>query len=428
MKNIIVYYYRKCVDSFFFNSGILAHRSRVNWANVKSIKCEPQDVKIMYNCSSILYFIDNAWVKGYFRPIYPHKSVDNSVRDAVKIYFDKIHPEQVIEKECIEKTISDGKSFGLLMKVGNYSDPYSLARKFYLTKDTTIVGITPPEKFTKYTEEWKAFVLNIDHFLKFVMNTISRHVRNRCGGGLEFASANRQMATETMARLLGLDYMIPHSEYAILKMNNDLLKGTIMEVADGESTEGITKNHSDNVVSPALQRELMNLNVLDAITFERDHRPGNYNIILDGEGKVSGLSVFDNDAPMTFAPLPLSMFTGSATSKMIGPDGLFNRPHLDRQLADRICSLKKKEVLTCLKPFLNILQIYSCWNRIKDLRKVIKKTSIISDDFLFDPCEWSMDSVQEELSGKYGITYLKKFVDNEVLNKSIIDYYSAAPL
>ena len=76
------------------------------------------------------------------------------------------------------------------------------------------------------------------------------------GGGLEFSAANRQMSTEAIARLLGLEYMIPHSEFAIIRYNNQELRGTLMCIAEGVSTNRISSKRANDVVSPALQRDL----------------------------------------------------------------------------------------------------------------------------------------------------------------------------
>lgn len=419
---------RKVAYAALYHSGILAHKTRINWDKVRHITCADDEVKALYTCSNTLYHIQKSEIEGYFRPILRHTNAKLCVRNAVIEYFEKVHPEQAIEKNCLEKTLSDRASFKKLMNVGSYSDPYSLARQFYLKKDTTVVGIDTPSSLLKGTEEWKTFILNIDHFLKYVMNAIARHQRNLCGGQWEFSNANRQMATEAVAKLLGVDYMIPHSEFAVLVYQGKELRGTLMEVAKGESTESITLERSRAVVSPTLQRELTSLNVLDAITYERDHRPGNYNMLMDEDGKVRGLAVFDNDAAMTFAPFGLSTHSGSGSSKITTKGGeFFNRPHLDKVLAERVCRLDVHEVKKALRPYLNSCQIAACWKRIKNLRMAVSQ-SMKNDGFLLEPDQWSEATIAEELSGKYGRTYLEIFINNEEINKAFVNYNNVAPL
>ena len=417
---------RKMAYSTLYRSGILAHKTKVEWEQARHIICTEGELQALYGCSNILYHLKTKSVEGYFRPIQQHVSKTQCVRDAVKEYFEKVQPEQYTEKECLSKTLADKRSFNKLTDVGNYSAPYSRARKFYLTKDTSVVGIETPSSLKRGTDEWKNFILNIDHFLKYVMNAIGRQQRNLGGGRLEFSNANRQMATEAVAKMLGLDYMIPHSEFVVVNHGGKAMHGTLMEVADGESTEGISEERSREVASPALQRELMKLNMLDAITYERDHRPGNYNIILDENGKTSRLSVFDNDAAMTFAPFSVSTHSSAGSSCIVG-GGQINRPHLDKCLSENICKLKKHELRQALKPFLNYWQITACWNRVKDLKAAILASSS-RDGFLLEADGWNENTMTEELSGKYGRTYLEIFIDNEKINRAFVEYNHVAQI
>ena len=417
---------RKAAYAMLYGSGVLAHKTHVNWSKVQHITCQEGELKVLHQCSNNLYRVKTVEAEGYFRPVLPHTDLDTCVRKAVKDYFIVMYPEQSVEWVQLKKTLASKEAFRRLLHVGNYSDPYSAARKFYLTKDTSVVGIETPSALVRGTEEWKAFIWNIDHFLKYVMNTIGHHRRNRKGGKWEFSNANRQMATEAMARLVGLGYMFPHSEFVMVTTpSGESMRGTLMANAEGELTEGITAERSKTACSPALQRELMKLNVLDTITYERDHRPGNYNIILDGEGKATGLSVFDNDAEMTFAPLPASTHSGSGSSCLVGVG--INRPFMDADLANKIQLLKKEDVRKALKSYLNKIQIFMCWRRILSLKKAISISSN-REGFLLKNEQWSEETVAIELSGKYGRTYLDTFVNNERYNIAFVEYNHAAPV
>lgn len=424
---IVTYRARKLAYSALFHSGILAHKTRVDWEETCHISCYEDEVSPLFNCSNNLYYIKTSQVEGFFRPVLPHLSISKCVRQAVEEYYTNIHPEQTFEKDILEKTLADKRMFKKLLCCGNYSEPYSRARKFFLSNDTTIIGIMPPPSLQNGTEEWKSYIKNIRSVLKYVINAINRHQRNIRGGRWEFSNANRQMATEAMAALLGLDYMIPHSKFVVITLPEYSMHGTLMCVAKGESTEGIKYERSRAVASPILQRELINLNILDAITYERDHRPGNYNMVLDNNGKVCEISVFDNDAAMTFAPFSLSSHSGSGCSNIRDNNHMINRPYMDKHLAERIIYLKRKEVYLALKPYLNRIQIVFCWKRIEELKIAIKR-SIKQEGFLLDSDQWSIATMEKELSGEYGKTYLVKFIDNEIINKVQIDFYSVGAL
>ena len=110
----------------------------------------------MYNCSNTLYLVKTPTVEGYFRPILSHLPLKECVTTLIGEYFEKVHPEQTLEREVLKKTLADKTAFRKLMDVGSYSNLYSRARKYYLTKDITVVGIETPQSLQKGSEEWKA--------------------------------------------------------------------------------------------------------------------------------------------------------------------------------------------------------------------------------------------------------------------------------
>lgn len=416
IKAILQQVAKKIASAILHSSGAMAHKTTVDWNCTKHIKCNAGEMIVLHQCSNNFYKIKTTDAEGYFRPVLPHTDLNIYVKNAIEYYFTTLYPEQKIEWECVQETISNKKRYKELLHMGSYSDPHSPAWNFMWEKDTTLVGIETPSSLEYHSEAWNTFVLNINHFLKYVMNTIRRHQRNSRGGKWEFSNANRQMATEAMARLIGLDYMFPHSEFVVITTpEGNQMRGTLMENARGESTEAISTEFCRAVCSPILQRELSKLNVLDLITYERDHRPGNYNIILDEKGKVSGLSVFDNDAEMTFAPMTAATHSGSGCNKLIGRG--INRPHMDAELAKRIMHLDKKDIQMALMPYLNKIQVQLCWCRIVSLKKAIKISSR-RKGFLLKHDQWTEDTIAEELSGKYGRTYLDTFVNYEEYIKS----------
>lgn len=413
--------------SCLYNSGVLAHKTKVNWKEVRSVSLSKDEIHPVFVGSSSLYYVETPSLKGYFRPILPHVSYSQCVKDAVKEFFTEVHPEQELEYEMVKQTLGDKQSFRKFMDMGSFNDRYSRARKFYLTKDTTVVGIETPAALVVGTEEWKQYILNIHALLKYVKNSMSRHYRNRGGGHFEFSSVNRVMGTEAVAKLLDIEHLFPHTEFIEFNVQGYQMRGTLMAVAEGEKTNRIKKERSYSIASPALQRELTSLNILDAITFERDHRPGNYNIELGKDGKVAGISVFDNDAIMTFAPFPISSHSGSGSSCVV-KNGFINRPHLDEDLANRIKSLKKAELTLALKPYLNRIQLAICWRRIVSLKKAIGNSMKNNKHFLLKREEWSEETMKEEISGHWGRTYLVTFLDYEDISKNFLEFAHVADL
>lgn len=410
---------KNAVRSILFKSGLLAKRTNVDWNNALRIICQENE-KPMYVAASNIFYIHTKNIKGYLRAVCRHTSYKKSVLDAIETWYSFIHPEQTVEYAVIKKTLSNRPCRKKFFDMGYFDNPYSRARHFYETKDTTIVGIITPHYLVKGTEEWKVFIRNIHDLLRYVRNVMVRYRRNQGGGQWEFSGVNRQMATEAIAKMIGLDYMIPHSEWAVVSYQDQVLYGLLMSVAEGENSEGISGENSRAIASPMMQRDLTSLNMLDAITFERDHRPGNYNIVIGDDGRVSRIAVFDNDAEMTFAPFPVYYQSVHGSSCFLCRSGEVNRPYLDKRIAMKVLDLDVSEFRKALQPYLNHIQLFACCNRLRKVQEGIRKTKD-NKVFLLEDAGWSYSTISTEVSGKYGMTYLRLFLDWERITKQFYE-------
>lgn len=152
------------------------------------------------------------------------------------------------------------------------------------------------------------------------------------------------------------------------------------------------------VFTPQHAQDLTTLNLIDAICYEKDHRPGNYHIVLDAQDKAVSICSFDNDSPWSFAPFGGADFKPYDGASVIIKGGLFNRPMLDTKVRKQFMNLTKNDVHNALSQYLGKNQVNACWRRIKALQKALGKTQ-------FAYTEWSEDVMKVELSGEYGNTY-----------------------
>ena len=76
--------------------------------------------------------------------------------------------------------------------------------------------------------------------------------------------------------------------------------GYIMEDAGGVNALELTPEERLKRITPKLQKELINLNVLDYLCGMVDHSPGNYNVLLDEKGMFSGVRCFDNNRSVSY--------------------------------------------------------------------------------------------------------------------------------
>ena len=219
--------------------------------------------------------------------------------------------------------------------------------------------------------------------------------------------ASRGIATYRLSELLGLYGYIPRTRYVSLAVKGGRNRfGSFMDVASGVHYDDYSKLDAEHIITPALQRSLTSLNLLDALTYEKDHRLNNYNVVLDENGYASGVCAYDNDAHLTFFVSPSPIFQTYAGCTPFVKDGMITRPYLDKKFALHFLSLENSDVHNCLNDYCNALQIWAVCQRMKKIQNAIKVTMKKKKDFLIDSEAWNECTIKEELSGKYGITYL----------------------
>jgi len=226
-------------------------------------------------------------------------------------------------------------------------------------------------------------------------------------GGWQTYNAQRGIATYKIAQALGLYEIVPNTYYVNLLIEGKETKfGSFMDVAKGIHFDEYSKLTRSDIITPQLQCALTNLNILDAITYEKDHRLNNYNIVLNEAGKAIDVCAYDNDSGPTFFFSPSPVFKTYAGCQPIVKRGIINRPHLSKDIANNILSVRKIQVYEALNGYCNNLQKWACWRRIETIQKAIRKTIAIRPDFFIEDDKWCYNTINEELSGKYGLTYL----------------------
>lgn len=227
-----------------------------------------------------------------------------------------------------------------------------------------------------------------------------RTLRVACGKAYSYFSAVKSVASKIVAEALGIGSLITDTSFCCVKTDSgQTLFGLLCDAAPGSRMVD-----SEVEICGSLQKELMNLSLLDLICVQTDHGPNNYNISATNGAYT--VCAFDNDNPNTFLPLPFVNRSVLGCSKMVDADGLLNRPYISRDLYDRIQNVDAARLRRELSPYLNILQISALMIRIKHLQKVLKKTAEKKRDFLLEDAAWSLQTAAEEMSGNYGRTYL----------------------
>lgn len=153
--------------------------------------------------------------------------------------------------------------------------------------------------------------------------------------------------------------------------------------------------------------------LMDVVTHEMDHQPNNYFVIFDDSEKAIDVSIFDNNGAGTFCmKSEISFSDYKNCSEFLNSDGTVNRPFLPLETVNALKKISPLKLYKSLHRYLSIAHIIFTWIRIKKVKKAIKKTVRERKDFLITTEQWNADTIKEELSGKYGKTYLISYLED----------------
>ncbi|MDD5967800.1 MAG: hypothetical protein PUC28_13645 [Blautia sp.] len=201
----------------------------------------------------------------------------------------------------------------------------------------------------------------------------------RFNGGIRDGSqiSDRNVGMSVMARLLGTEGVLAHSEKVTLLQNGAAKTGVFMEKAEGSDCRRLKKGDpllacttADSFETEGLKKDLADIQVLDYICGNTDRHPGNlfYKTgIVDGKTKVVGVVGIDNDNSFG----------------VLQPDDIVEGLHVHRpehmlvmrkETADRVKSLTKPMLEVSLRHLdLTKAQIDAAWERTEYLQREIVK-------------------------------------------------------
>lgn len=223
-----------------------------------------------------------------------------------------------------------------------------------------------------------------------------------------YFNAVRALASEVVAETVGLKHMATNTRFCTLHMED----GSELFGLLSDSAPGVRMMDAHIEPSGSLQRELMDLFLLDILCYQVDHGPNNYSVAVSENGTAS-VCPFDNDNPLTFFPhctvsRPLAGCTSLKDKK-----GKILRPFLDRDVVQRLQTVDTHKLGKQLAPYLNRLQIAALSGRFRLLRKAIREGQKLNEDFLIPADAWDEQTVKCEMSGKYGMTYLTRILQQQ---------------
>ena len=354
------------LESYHF----LSKRNNVHFLHRWNKTLRPD--RALLNVSSSNNIIE-VWInreKYYLRLIDEHVNSTKLLKNIIFKYEQLLNISLPVNlKEQIEKNASTFKRMG-------YIDDFSSSvYHFFKYDDPSILSIHLDNKS-----------FSLDHlkaFIHFTWSELASYRKNTGCSGWQTYNYNRCKCQEALYELFNIDRLICKSSLVKVRIDNYNCYGFLMKEAKGENPLAIDMKEIRESSSNILKSELNILNIMDVICYERDHRPGNYNIVFDEDNKtIVSIEAFDNDSDFSFFPTisVKKSFVGSVP--IINNKGYINRPFLDGKFVNALLSVKDRSIIEVVKPYLNRIQQICLLIRLHKIQRAIKKTHEMSSDGL----------------------------------------------
>lgn len=340
-------------------------------------------------------YVKNA-IDTFFQSIYQLHINEEHFKQTIPIRLDFSSEEVASFREYVQSLLLE-KAF---LNTLSYADRISQKQGF---------SIWDPREYTK--DFFGAYGLGdlpdgcydiAVYFLWYMRNSAAEYRTLRLARGEQYSyfSAVRSVAGRIVAEALEVSSLMTTAEFCRLVLDNGAERfGVLSPAADGSRMKD-----TDVPMTGSLQRELLNLNLLDMVCFQTDHGVNNYNV-FERDGAYA-VCAFDNDNPYTFLPIPTIRRNFLGCSSLVDRDGYLYRPLVDQQLFRNIQNLNVNGLKKQLKPYLNRWQRWALGVRIRKIQTMLNRSVRRMPTLAVGDAAWNDQTVAEELSGRYGTTYL----------------------
>lgn len=326
-----------------------------------------------------------------------------SLRDCVDQSIDCFFEEIVHNPSLKDRTLASLQCkthFNRLVRMGSKSVRTHRLHRYLTDGNEALLGLPAPD-----SEQEKAQLRMLVFYLYGELQNWFCNAGVKAGE-LQTFCAVRALGTQELARLLGLEELIVRCDFVKIELSGKVRYGVLSQQAAGEPLTDCPCEQRARSMTPQLLRALTNLNLLDVLSHDNDHRVGNYFVLANDASEYCAVLSYDNDSPDTFGMSCSVRFSNLlGCSPFLDGKGMINRPFLDQKAAQALLHLEKSH-LKALSPYLGRLQLCALWLRIRQVKKAIIKTQASRPDLLLEQDQWGHEQIRQELSGKYGKTYL----------------------
>ena len=251
--------------------------------------------------------------------------------------------------------------------------------------------------------------INLKNFFLYASrDLVHRHISSNIQeGNFQTNLAMKQLATYKLAQWFGIDNIVVKTEFVKLITSHGEKLGILTERAPGVSNLKVGKNLR---VNSRFQEEITNLQVLDTITNEQDHNPGNCFFKVVSDRGLVGVTAFDNESCFGLNTNLQKGLCWNVVSPLVTNSNKVNLPHMSKFLAEKILATGNDDIKRILGGVLSDKQINGVIIRLNGLKSALSNTISNNHNFLLTTDQWSKNTILQELFGNYGNTYLVHFL------------------
>ena len=346
----------------------------------------------------------------YFKECKMKLDEDAEVKRIINEYFDEyISGSFSTDKKILRQTLT-GENAKKFINAGFLWDKNSNLSK-YIRKEASSNCLGVPNSVARKLK------INLKNFFLYASrDLVHRHISSNIQeGNFQTNLAMKQLATYKLAKWLGIDNVVVKTEFVKLITSHGEKLGILTDRAPGISDLKVNKNFK---VNPKFQKELTSLQVLDTITNEQDHNPGNCFFKIANGRELVGLTAFDNEGGFGSNTNLQKGLCWNVVSPLVTRDNKINLPHISKSLAEKILATGNDDIKKILGDVLSDNQINGVITRLNCLKSALSNTISSECGFLLTAEQWSKDTISQELSGDYGNTYLVHFLKSlSIVNK-----------